>query len=157
QLPAWPWYLAVQDGMLPDDVAPELESVAGIFLGGTTAFKRSALVWAQLAQAHRKRFHYGRAGTLAKVEAAKTAMADSLDSAFPLWTRERFDTFVSSVLYGAPMRPSDPEPLFPIHHGERVESAEAALRRCARRAGRETTVTSAVAGDRNDVGKERAD
>lgn len=30
----WPWYLAVQDGMTPDDVRQEIGVFQGIFLGG---------------------------------------------------------------------------------------------------------------------------
>jgi len=34
-----------------------------------------------------------RAGTLARVEHALAVKADSLDSSFPLWTRQRFAEF----------------------------------------------------------------
>ena len=146
--PRWPWYLAVQDGMRPEEVASELAPVAGIFLGGTTRFKATALLWARLAHAHGKRFHFARAGTLARVELARRVWADSLDSSFPLWTRERFDTFVSCVLYGRPgigINPLTADLLFPIHDGEYVESATAALAETMRRAGRASSAASPVA------------
>lgn len=90
----WPWYLAVQDGMSTDEVAEVLHLFAGIFLGGTNEFKFQAYRWSRLAHIHQKKFHYGRAGTPRKLRHAIKVDADSLDSSFPLWTKERFDTFV---------------------------------------------------------------
>jgi hypothetical protein len=85
----WPWYLAVQDGMTVEAVEENLHMFAGIFLGGTDDFKLTAYRWARLAHKHGRKFHYGRAGTLRKVEHAFRVQADSLDSNFPLWTKER--------------------------------------------------------------------
>jgi hypothetical protein len=90
----WPWYLAVQDGMERDDVDDVLHLFTGLFLGGTNRFKLSADKWCRLAHQAGKKFHYGRAGTLRKLCHAVKIGADSLDSSFPLWTRERFDNFV---------------------------------------------------------------
>jgi hypothetical protein len=95
--PEWPWYLAVQDGMHPEDVIEALPLFAGIFLGGTTPFKGSAPLWAHLAHEHGKRFHYARAGTPRRIEAARYAGADSLDSSFPLWTKARWTEFEAMV------------------------------------------------------------
>jgi len=89
----WPWYLAVQDGMTIWDVKPHLEEFDGIFLGGTDTFKTKAWTWCRFAHDNGKKFHYGRAGTLPKMKSAVKMGADSLDSAFPLWTEERFETF----------------------------------------------------------------
>jgi hypothetical protein len=91
----WPWYLAVQDGMSIADVAYVLHRFDGIFLGGTDKFKYSAHKWCDLAHKHGKKFHYGRAGTLKKLKHAIRVGADSLDSSFPLWTRERFAAFTA--------------------------------------------------------------
>lgn len=103
QLPdGWPWYLAVQDGMDPDDVADSLPEFAGLFLGGTTSFKREAGFWANLAHAGGKRFHFGRASLPRRVDHAIRAGADSLDTAFPLWTVSRFDHFVRHWKHGNP-------------------------------------------------------
>jgi len=103
QLPAeWPWYLAVQDGMTEEDVRPYLSQFAGIFLGGTTRFKSTAGMWRVLARQHGVKFHYARAGTLARVEHAVAVSADSLDSALPLWTRERFGEFVGYLTAPGP-------------------------------------------------------
>ena len=92
----FPWYLAVQDGM---DVASVIESLAnyqGIFLGGTDNYKRYAGYWCKIAHHFGKKFHYGRAGTLNKVAHAIRIDADSLDSSFPLWTKDRLFSFIQS-------------------------------------------------------------
>jgi hypothetical protein len=91
----WPWYLAVQDGMEVTDVAYELHRFQGIFLGGTDKFKYSAHKWCDLAHKHGKKFHYARAGTITKLKHAIRIGADSLDSSFPLWSKERFARFVA--------------------------------------------------------------
>lgn len=92
----WPWYLAVQDDMNLEQVDKVLQYFAGIFLGGTDLFKGTAWYWCQLAHRQGKRFHYGRAGTPGKIRKAMAIGADSCDSAFPLWTRDRMDVFVSA-------------------------------------------------------------
>jgi hypothetical protein len=89
----FPWYLAVQDGMSVADVRPHLHLFAGIFLGGSDRFKAQAHRWATLAHSCLKQFHYGRASTPGKLVSAFRAGADSVDSSFPLWTAERFQTF----------------------------------------------------------------
>ncbi|WP_051276524.1 hypothetical protein [Desulfovirgula thermocuniculi] len=91
----WPWYLAVQDGMGLADVEPVLHRFAGIFLGGTDAFKATAPHWAALARRHGKRFHYGRAGTPGKLLHAVHCGADSADSSFPLWSKDRLARFAA--------------------------------------------------------------
>ena len=89
----WPWYLAVQDGMEESEVAKVLYMFDGLFLGGTDRFKGTAYRWSRIAHEQGKRFHYGRAGTLRKLQAAYNSEADSCDSAFPLWTMERMVKF----------------------------------------------------------------
>ncbi|ADI02582.1 hypothetical protein Slip_1827 [Syntrophothermus lipocalidus DSM 12680] len=90
----WPWYLAVQDGIQLQDVEEVLPLFSGILLGGTDRFKTTAWYWKQLAHKHRKKFHYARAGTPRKIELARQISADSVDSAFPLWSFHRFDSFI---------------------------------------------------------------
>jgi hypothetical protein len=89
----WPWYLAVQDGMTHRDVQVVGHLFAGIFLGGSDKFKRTAYGWSRLAHFMDKKFHYGRAGTLDKLAHAHAVQADSVDSCFPLWTKTRLDVF----------------------------------------------------------------
>jgi hypothetical protein len=90
---------AVQNGMTLADVRPVLDGFAGIFLGGDNGFKAQAKEWCDLAHANGLRFHYGRAGTLAKLEHAMEIGADSADSAFPMWTKERLRTFTHHWQY----------------------------------------------------------
>lgn len=94
---AWPWYLVVQDGMRWDMVKPYAKKFHGIFLGGTNDFKKEADVWCNYAHASGLKFHYGRCGTIAKYEHAKRIGADSIDSATPLFTDDRFYKFVEYV------------------------------------------------------------
>lgn len=91
----WPWYLAVQNGMKPMHIARYIRGFAGVFLGGDDAFKAQAKVWCDFAHDHGLPFHYGRAGTFSKLEHALEVGADSLDSAFPMWTHERFAAFAA--------------------------------------------------------------
>ena len=103
QLPDdWPWYLAVQDGMTYQSVIGVLDRFDGLFLGGGDSFKLLARDWCELAHRHGKRFHYGRAGTLHKLDHAKRVQADSLDSAFPLWEKGRLETFIRHYRDGGP-------------------------------------------------------
>ena len=90
-LPPWEWYLAVQDGLEPRDI--EGVPVAGVFLGGTTMYKRRAGEWCNWAHSNRIRFHWGRCGTIKKLRTAKIIGADSIDSTFPMWTSYRWDQF----------------------------------------------------------------
>lgn len=90
---SWPWYLAVQDGMSCEAVERVSHLFDGLFLGGTDKFKLTAFSWKRLADRCRLRFHYGRAGTRRKLQHAHEIQADSLDSSFPLWTRERMNLF----------------------------------------------------------------
>lgn len=94
---SFPWYLAVQDGMTEKDVIPHLHLFSGIFLGGSDSFKGTAIRWCRLAHQFQKKFHYARAGTLNKVKHAYMVGADSCDSSFPLWTRQRMREFVAHV------------------------------------------------------------
>lgn len=95
----WPWYLAVQDGMTIHDVKPYLGLFDGVFLGGSDEFKRQAWRWRVFAKDHGKPFHYGRAGTISKLESALKMKADSLDSAYPLWEKSRFARFQKMYAY----------------------------------------------------------
>lgn len=102
RLPDFPWYLALQDGMDPDDVLPVwLEKrIKGLFLGGTNAFKAEAGFWSEFAHLYGWKFHYGRVGTLNKVAHAMEVEADSIDSAGPMWERTKMRAFVEQVTQG---------------------------------------------------------
>jgi len=96
----WPWYLAVQDGMEIEKVRDVLHLFDGIFLGGTDKFKLQAYRWLKLAHSFQKKFHYGRAGTSTKLKHAMKIEADSLDSSYPLWTKQRFKEFAELWKFG---------------------------------------------------------
>ena len=90
----FPWFLAVQDGMTIEDVEPVIAGrFSGIFVGGTNRFKGTACEWVRLAKKHGLPTHYGRAGTPQKLQNAIDSKADTCDSSFPLWTKERFNYF----------------------------------------------------------------
>lgn len=91
----WPWYLALQDGMTAGSVMSFLRNVPvdGLFLGGTRDFKRHAAAWARLARMEGKRFHYGRCSTPRRLDHAVSVGADSIDTAFPMWTELRWTAF----------------------------------------------------------------
>jgi hypothetical protein len=93
----WPWYLAVQDNMDTAWVINVIDRVAGIFLGGTDDYKKTALFWRKISAVHGKPLHYARAGTLGKIAHATMVAADSLDSSFPLWTHQRLCAFVQML------------------------------------------------------------
>lgn len=117
----WPWYLAVQDGMTIHDVKPYLDRFAGIFLGGSDAFKQQAWRWRVFAKDNGKPFHYARAGTLPKLESALKMKADSLDSTFPLWEKDRFARFQTMYHYWL----ENPRPAFPFATEESAPVREA--------------------------------
>lgn len=98
RLPDLRWYLAVQDGMTVDAVRAVLPEVAGLFLGGTDAFKATAPAWCELAHSHGKSFHYARVSTANRLRAALECGADSADSSQMLWSTKgagnHFDRFV---------------------------------------------------------------
>ena len=94
------WYLAVQDGMEPEAIEEILKSyprIRGLFLGGTDRFKPTAGIWSSLAHKYGKCFHYARAGTRRKIAHANLVEADSIDSALPLWIKDRLRNFITSI------------------------------------------------------------
>ena len=97
RLPPIAWYLAVQDGMTTAMVEPLLDHVAGLFLGGTTEFKGTAPIWARMAHAAGKRFHYARVSTEIHIRRAIDCEADSIDSTQPLWSKRHWNKFERDV------------------------------------------------------------
>jgi hypothetical protein len=107
----FPWYLAVQDGIPPEEVERVLKSypqIRGIFLGGTDEFKRTAYFWSSLAKEYGRRFHYARAGSIKKVRDALSSGCNSLDSSLPLWSYEKLMRFLRAL------REPRLLPLFPL-------------------------------------------
>lgn len=78
------WYLAVQDGMTPDDVAPVIDMFSGVFLGGTDAFKKTVRTWRAWTRERGLPLHWARCGTARKLREAIDVGVDSVDSATPL-------------------------------------------------------------------------
>lgn len=106
-----PLYLPVQNGMDPAQIAeitdsetgtPLVQRIRGIFLGGDPDWKaKTARAWARLCGECGLAFHFARAGTPAKLALARRVGAVSIDSATPLFTRARFDEFVTEWLNGS--------------------------------------------------------
>lgn len=95
-----PLALAVQDGMTVTDVRPLLRDreVQVLFVGGSTGWKwNTAEQWVELARAHGARCHIGRAGTPRLVAQARRVRADSIDSAFPLWSQANLGEFLQAL------------------------------------------------------------
>jgi hypothetical protein len=75
-----PNYLAVQDGMSVSDVAPVLNGIAGIFVGGTSEWKeRSLPTWGMLARKYGVALHVGRVNTARRIHLCRAARATSFD------------------------------------------------------------------------------
>lgn len=78
---AYPWYLAVQDGMVGDNVEPVIGRFAGLFVGGTSEWKMRTLPeWVRLAKKHGKMAHVGRVNSLSRAfTVCQVCKADSFD------------------------------------------------------------------------------
>lgn len=93
-----PVYLAVQDGMSASLVATFIDRFDGIFVGGSLEWKlETAAAWVKFGRKHGVPVHIGRVGTIERVEWASEIGATSIDSSFPLWTRERLAEFIAAV------------------------------------------------------------
>jgi hypothetical protein len=98
----WPIYLAVQDGMSIELVAPVADGFTGIFMGGTDRFKNTAPEWCAWAHARGMRFHYGRCSTPKRLMWCHAFGADSVDSSQPLWSWPAFEKFQRTHLHPHP-------------------------------------------------------
>lgn len=78
-----PYALALQPGMIYQEVASELHRVEVAFLGGGNAFKSSARRWTNLAHDQGLDVHYGQCGTPDKLAHAFEVGVDSVDSTTP--------------------------------------------------------------------------
>lgn len=74
------YYLAVQDGMIPEDV-DDVQDIAGLFVGGTMPWKLSTgEQWVSYAHERGIRCHIGRIGPMKRIAWAMRIGADSIDS-----------------------------------------------------------------------------
>ncbi len=72
--------IAVQDGMIPEQIGPYLSPSVGIFVGGTTEWKEQSLqAWGQLARVTGCLFHVGRVNTARRIRLCGLAGANSFD------------------------------------------------------------------------------
>lgn len=103
-LPKWNWYIVLQDGVCPERLRrlAMTYKVAGLFLGGTDDFKRTAGHWCRVAHQMGLKFHFGRCNREAWIRNALEIGADSIDTATPLrraadgdW--DKFHAFVRLV------------------------------------------------------------
>lgn len=103
-------YLAVQDGMTLDGVAPHLHGFDGVFVGGSLAWKlASGWWWTKLAHAMGKPCHIGRISGRERVRLVNSWGADSIDSCVPLWSADN-RLQVLRGLADPPMDLDPPEP-----------------------------------------------
>jgi len=91
--------LAVQDGMLPQDLTPyHLERFTHIFVGGTMAWKlATAQMWVEFAHDVGKQAHIGGVGTRDRIRWAREIGADSVDST-TLSRNQNWDEMREAVL-----------------------------------------------------------
>lgn len=95
-----PCYLAVQNGMDLERIARFVRTyhIDGLFVGGDLEWKlATAEAWCALGRRLGIPVHIGRVGTLDRVAWAQAIGASSIDSAFPLWTKDRLDDFIAAV------------------------------------------------------------
>lgn len=94
-----PAYLAVQDGMQFEDVAPVIrKGFAGVFVGGTLPWKLgTGAAWTKFAHELGLPCHIGRVGTPDRVTWAAESGADSIDSCLPLWSDGQLMRFVRAL------------------------------------------------------------
>ena len=72
--------IAVQDGMVIDDVRPYLSPSVGIFLGGSTAWKLETMeAWGVLARRRNCYYHVGRVNSARRIAKCAGASAHSFD------------------------------------------------------------------------------
>ena len=113
--PGIPFYLVLQDGMIPADLDPYIGSLDGLFLGGSIGWKHSTgEVWGAYAQRHRKPLHVGRCTANWAVKRAIEIGATSVDGNGPAFSLAQLERF-ATALAGTPQRLSAPNPLARSH------------------------------------------
>ena len=90
----WPLYLVLQDGMEPGDALDHfVPLLAGVFLGGTDAFKPRARDWCEWAHHRGLKFHYGRC-VQGRLRTAHAIGADSIDTTQLMWSKNLWRNYV---------------------------------------------------------------
>ena len=85
--PDFPYYLAVQDGMAPEDVE-DIDGIQGIFVGGSMDWKLESMkAWIDYAHSRGMGCHVGRIGPIQRMLMCELAGADSIDST--TWVQRR--------------------------------------------------------------------
>lgn len=98
--PDFPLYLAVQDGMTPEDLDGE-EWMAGLFVGGSMAWKLETMAqWSQYAHRRGIKCHVGRIGPVQRMLLAELAGADSIDSTTWVQRKGVFEKYVNGYRQG---------------------------------------------------------
>ena len=94
EFPQFSYALALQDGMTPEHVEPVMDEFDWLFVGGTLEWKvKTGELWVKFAHSHNRKCHIGRVGTAKRVCWARRIGADSIDSALPLFSKEKFEAF----------------------------------------------------------------
>lgn len=76
----FPCYLAVQNGMNPEDIKEYTDCISGIFVGGDNVWKYRYLEeWVNFAHRHELNCHVGKVGTLKDMMSCVNSGADSAD------------------------------------------------------------------------------
>lgn len=87
--PIAPVLIPVQDGMVPDDLAPHVGPRVGLFVGGTTEWKEATMrQWGALARAVGCWLHVARVNTVRRIVLCQDAGADSFDGTSPVRFRK---------------------------------------------------------------------
>jgi hypothetical protein len=94
-------FLAVQDGMGFDLGDELLVRFDGIFVGGSIEWKiATGHGWVTKAHQLGLPCHIGRVGTYTRVKWDWTTGCDSIDSSFPLWSRDNLRRFIEAYSAG---------------------------------------------------------
>ena len=80
ELPGQTLLIPVQDGMSTTDLAPYLDELTGIFVGGSTEWKEATMhIWGALCREHSAWLHVGRVNSRRRIRLCAQAGADSFD------------------------------------------------------------------------------
>ena len=72
--------IAVQDGMIEDDIRPHIDQRVGVFIGGSTEWKLDTMCrWGALTKEKNAYLHVGRVNTVRRIRRCQQAGADSFD------------------------------------------------------------------------------